>query len=720
MAGSRVSSEPLFSAHWHRVSDVRPRLADDVIVNQHVYRKRACHVLRRRSTNVFHRLDTISFDLIKRFDGQISVGELWKQSLLKYDADAPTQDELTRLLAELHAAELLVIDRRVPTDQLFARREKRQVRKREERFSNPLYLRFTLHDPDSWLSRCIPLSRAVFSRVTFYAWLALIAVAVLTLIAHGRELLVAISDPDLLSPRSAILLVLVYVPLKLLHEFAHALAIKRAGGAVRDTGIAFMVLVPLPYVDASAAAAFPNKLDRMLVSAAGILVELGCAAIGALLWVFGAGTVADIGLLLLLSGSVSTLLLNGNPLLRFDGYYLLADWLEIPNLSTRSRRAVSDAMRKLLTGQSDEVAHVEDRHERLWLLGYGIASSLYRTGLLLWIAWWISGRFLAFGLALAAFAVYTALLVPIARAIACVRRDTEFHATRPLLMLTIVPAVLCAIAVWLPLPHASVTRGVVWLPEDAIVRTSSACEIGVTPVLPGQEVRKGEVLFDCTDPELALNERDLRARLDELDARIGALAVTDPLAYERLKPERTATQAALTDTRERMDAGLHLASLNGRFDVSGASMLKGRALARGEIAAYVVPPDRRTVRVALSERAAGWLDDTSAQIQIRVSMGNGKSEIFNTRILRRTPRATRDVPSVALSSEGGGEHAIDPAGDGQQLLKPVFDLELAWPEELNAAPVGQNVGVRFEYAATPLASRLVAGLRRAFGSRSRV
>ena len=715
-----MSSDPLFSAHWHHVSSVCPRLADDVIVTHHVYRNRPCHVLQRRSTNVFHRLDTISFELVQHLDGQLSVGELWEYSLQKHDADAPTQDQLARLLAELHAAELLSIDKRLPTEQLFERREKRRERKQHERFSNPLYLRFSLHDPDSWLTRCVPLSRAVFSRVAFYLWVSLISIAVLCLLAHARELLIAINNPELLSPRSALLFVLLYVPLKLLHELGHALAIKRAGGAVRETGIALMVLVPLPYVDASAAAAFPDKADRMLVSAAGILVELGCAAIGALLWVTGTGLVAELGLVLLLSGSVSTLLLNGNPLLRFDGYYLLADWLEIPNLSTRARLAVFGAMRNILLGKKTDPPGVEDKRERIWLLGYGVVSSVYRTALLLWIAWWISGQYMAFGLVLAAFAVYSSLLIPIARGVTSLRRDHTFHAMRPLALLTLVPALFCAIALWLPLPHASVTQGVVWLPEEAIVRTTTGCEISEAPVPPGRDVHKGDVLFNCVDPELALIERELQARLDELDARTGALAVTDPLEYERLKPERLATMAALNDTRERMKAGLHLASLDGRFDVSGVSALEGRALARGEIAGYVVPPKRRTVRVALSERAAGLLDEQPAHIQIRVQMGDGKHEVIPAVVLRRTPRATRNVPSAALSKAGGGEHAIDPAGDGRQLLKPVVDIEIAWPKGLAAAPVGEHVGVRFEHAPTPLANRLLNGLRRAFDSRSRV
>jgi len=714
-----MSTESLFSAHWHRVRDVRPRLADDVVINRHVYRNRPCHVLQRRSTNVCHRLDTASFELVARLDGRTSISELWDRMLLELDADAPTQDALTTLMAELHAAELLVVDGRVPTEQLFERREKRRARERRERHTNPLYLRFALHDPDGWLTHCTPLAHAIFSRTVFLLWLALLGSAIAALIVHGDEFARAVANPDLLSPRTALLFVLVYPPLKLLHELGHALAIKRAGGAVHEIGVALMVLMPLPYVDASASAAFPDKADRMLVSAAGILVELAFAALGALLWVGATGVLGEIGFVLLLSGGLSTLLLNGNPLLRFDGYYLLADWLEIPNLATRSRRAVFSALRTTLVGKADDSPVVEDRRERFWLFGYGVSSASYRTGLMLWIAWWLSGRFFVFGLALAVFAIVMSVLVPLARGFAAVQRDPALHDRRPLVLLMAVPAVLVALVSWLPLPHASVTRGVVWLPDEAVVRATSGCEIGEAPAEVGTDVSKGDVLFDCHDPELVLVERELQARLDELDARIGGLAVSDPLAYERLEPERRATLAALTDMRVRIDAGLHVAALDGRFDTSGTSTLEGRALARGEIAGYVVPPDRRSIRVALGERAMGRFDAEPSRVEIRVAAGDGTSRVHRSSIVRRTPRSTRTVPNAALSTAGGGEHAIDPTGDGRLLLEPVVDFELAWPEALAAAPIGEHVGVRFVHAPTPLAGRVAEALRRAFDRRGR-
>lgn len=713
-----MSGDRLFSGHWHRVRDVRPRLADDVMSIRHVYRGRPSWVLQRRATSGVHRLDSAAFELVDQLDGQRTVGEVWEQALIERDSSAPTQDEWIALLAALQAAELLNVDRRVSPERLFERRDERRSRERRERRLNPLYLRFGLHDPDAWLTRLTPLSHALFSRTALVVWLALMVAGVLAILIGGESLVSAVTTQGFPSPRTALFMLLLYFPLKFLHELGHALAVKRGGGEVHEIGIALMVLVPLPYVDASASAAFPDKRDRMLVAAAGILVELMFAAIGALLFSGSSGVIAEIGLALLLVGGASTLLINGNPLLRFDGYYLLADALEIPNLVSRSRRAVLERLRAWLSGEPERGVSVSDVAERRWLLAYGVASALYRTGLMLWIAWWLSGRFPVFGGALALYALVTAMVLPLWRGLGVVASDPSLHAMRPRLLVSGIPLTIAALVMWLPLPHSNMTSGVVWLPDEAIIRAQGACEITATSVRPGDKVLEGQALFDCFDPELSLRERELIARGDELEARLAGFARGGPSEHSQLKSERRANDSALADTRERMAGGTRVAAVEGLFDIPGTAALLGRALERGAIAGYVVPSVQRTVRVALEESVAGRLDTGLSRVELRIRTGTNGLEIHRSSIIARTPRAGREVISAALSSVGGGEHRADPSGNGMQVLEPVFDIEIAWPDDAGPAPVGAHVDVRFVHEPTPLGGRLVDTLRRAFSERS--
>ena len=710
-----MSAESLFSAHWHRVAETRPHLAGDVEVRRHVYRGRVSWVLQRRSTSTVHRLDTAGFELVDRLDGHRTVEEVWEQALLERDRDAPTQDEWIGLLAELHAAELLVVDQRVPAERLFERREERRSRERRERHLNPLCLRFGLYDPDALLTRLLPLARASFSRPALLVWLALLAAGILALLPDTGRLAATLSDPAFPAAATALLFVLLYPPLKLVHELAHGLAVKRCGGEVHECGITLMVLMPLPYVDASASAAFPEKGQRLLVGAAGILVELAFAAFGALLWANASGLAAEIGLVLLLVGGLSTLLVNGNPLLRFDGYYLLADWLEIPNLATRSRRAVLGWLRALLSGERPRRPEApDDARERAWLLGYGVLAGLYRTGLMLWIAWWLSDRYLLLGLALAGFALHVSLLLPLLRGLRAVARDRALHAPRPLAVLLGVPVALAASVLWLPLPQASVTRGVVWLPDEALVRASGACEVMAAPVEPGERVSPGELLFDCADPELGMRERELLARADELAAHAAVRLAGEAASRAPLLAEQRANEAALADVRERIASGRRVAALEGVFGVLGSGELVGRAMSRGDIVGYVVPDRERTVRVALDDAAIERIDTALERVELRVAGARDTAGVHASSILARTPRPSRELPSALLGTDGGGEHPVEPGSEGRRATAPLFDLELAWPAAAAAAPVGVHVDVRFVHEPAPLAPRLARALRRLF------
>ena len=712
-----MSGGSLFSAQWHRVREVRPRLANDVIVLRHVYRGRTSYVLHRRATTGFHRLDAVSFELVDYLDGEITVGELWEQAITERDKDAPTQDEWIALLAELHAAELIVVDRRVPEERLFNQREEYQAAMRKQRFLNPLYLRFALHDPDRWLNRCVPLANRLFSRGAGIVWLLLMVLAFVSMISHGEQLVKDLTDGSILNTRNTLLFLLVYPPLKLIHEFAHALAVKRAGGEVHETGLALMVFLPLPYVDASASALFPDKVDRMLVSSAGILVELACAAIGILLWSNAGGVLQDVGLVMFMVGSISTLLLNGNPLLKFDGYYLLSDWIEIPNLAARSRRAVLGRLRSLISGENEPQKYDEDRAERIWLHTYGVTSALYRTLLMLSIAWMLSDRWFFLGSLIALFVVFLAVVLPTWRMLSALYKDPVYRTRRSIAVAGAIPVFMAAAAFWVPFPHANVVHGVIWIPDEAIVRVSSDCDISDVFAVPGSDVKAGDRLFTCEDLNAQARLQELIARVDELEVRRAGAAGRDPLLAKTLDAEIKASNAALQDTRTRIEAKHVIAELDGLFDVVDTSALHGRSPTRGDVVGYVIPPDTRTVRMAIDQRWITRFDNELRSISLRVLSANGQANVYNTTVLQRTPKATHMVASAALSSFGGGEHAADQSGDGRLLQEAVFDVELQWPDEAAFAAVGSHVDVRLVFNPTPLSVRLGTTIRQAIADR---
>ncbi len=599
---------------------------------------------------------------------------------------------------------------------LFSRGKEAASRDARSRFLNPLYLRFRLIDPNDLLHRLAWLGRALFGHAGACGWLCLMVLTLIQIAPLWGQLRYEFASFDFFSPANGIAFFLVYPVIKLLHEISHGLAVKRYGGEVHEMGVALLVLLPIPYVDASAAAAFPDKRHRMLVGAAGILMELGIAAVAALVWaVSEPGRVHDLAFMIMLVGGLSTVVFNGNPLLKFDGYYVLADALEMPNLADRSKRYLLGRLKHRLFGIPDPEATAHDAWEPVWLTGYAIASTSYRLVLMIGIAYMLSGRFFFFGVALALWVVAMQLALPAWKLLRFLAAQTGARRARALAVSCVLACVAFGLLGWLPVPLNTTTRGIVWLPENAIVRTSSRCEIVDVLALPGQAVEAGNPLFRCDDAELNTEVAVLQGQLDERTAERAGLDTVDRAKQQMLDNEITTLTSRHLRARQRQQALTVVARTAGRFTVAGGKALAGQHLDQGAVAAYIVPARERTVRVALEQSDVGYLADGVERIELLVSAGPEKPAPFATRIVRQTPQASVKVPSPALTTRGGGNLVADAAdATGHTAVEPVFDVQLAWPTDAPDVQVGGHVDVKFTHPPAPLAKRLASGIRRAF------
>ncbi len=178
-------------------------------------------------------------------------------------------------------------------------------------------------------------------------------------------------------------------------------------------GIMLLVFMPVPYVEASAAYAFRNKYHRMVVGAAGIMTELFLAAIAMVVWVLvEPGAVRSIAFNVMVISGVSTLLFNGNPLLRFDAYYVLSDFLEIPNFGTRSNQQLGYLLKRYLLGVKNNPPPARSSGEAVWLVTYSVASFFYRMFIMVVIALFVAGKFFIIGVLLAIWSIYGFLVHP--------------------------------------------------------------------------------------------------------------------------------------------------------------------------------------------------------------------------------------------------------------------------------------------------------------------
>ncbi len=702
-----MSTDSLFSEHWYRVKGLKPSLAPDVQIARHVYRLQPVYVLRRASTRSWHRISASGYALLSRFDGRRTVQDIWETSLAEHADKAASQGDLINLLAQLHEADLLIVDTRLDTEQMLGRRDRLQERDSRQRYWNPLFLRLRLMDPH-WLveriDRLIPQGCfSVLATVTVSLWV----MALFFLMPHWSELGYQLADNRVFNPANILLMSLLYPILKLLHELAHALVVKRYGGDVRECGIALLVLVPNPYVDASAASMFPDKYQRMLVSAAGILVEVTVAAMASLVWLNSTGLIQSAALSVMMIGFVSTLLFNGNPLLKFDGYYLLADWLEIPNLASKSRQYLLSILARLTGSRVATPVTLADEREKYWLIAYGVLSSAYRIALMFFIAWVISGQYFFFGGVLALYVCVTSIGLPLWKAIGFIGSQERDVRQRVLVSGTAALCLFAGAAVALPLPKVTVTDGIVWLPEQAVLRIEQACEVERLHVAPGSEVAAGDRLFDCVDSEWDTEVRVLKAELTQLDAERAGLLLTDPARHQQLMSQRNSILSRYELARKRLSLREVVARSAGQFLVEGSADLQGRYLQANTVAGFVVPADRRTIRLAMTQAEASWMDRGDQTIEVLVHGDQTSRQIFTSRITRRTPKASHQIATPALTTLGGGTLPAE-QGDNEVLVKEaIFDIELAWPDTAASQAIGTRVKVRFDQGAATLLERIL-------------
>lgn len=712
-------AESLFSPSWYRVAALKPRLRSHVQIHHHAYRGQDWFIVQDHFTGRHHRFSLEAYQVIGLMNGLRTLKDIWETACARLGEHMPTQDEVIALLSQLHRFDLLQAGALPDIDDLRKRRRTWTSRFLQN-LRSPLSLRFPLLDPETFLTRTMPLVRPLFGWLGLVLWLLVVGSAAILAGVHWTDLTGNLSD-RVFSLENLALMGLIYPLVKVVHEFGHAYMVKRWGGEVHEMGVMLLVLIPIPYVEASASLSLRDKRQRMLVGAAGILVELFLAGLAMLVWVqVEPGPVRAIAFNLMLIAGVSTLLFNGNPLIRFDAYYILADYLEIPNLGTRGVQFISSLAKRYLLGLDHIPSPAASTSEAWWLGSYAIVSLVYRILLSVQIILFVAGKFFVIGILLACWASCSMVLVPLKKISTFLLRDTAMQTRRPRVATAVLLplALLSAVIFLLPVPLYTVAQGVVWAPEESQVVAAANGFISEMPVASGTPVKAGEVLLRCTDPDLTGQVAVLAARHEEFLARYQYSRVNDLAEAEILKDEIARIEAELARSRERIDDLQIRSSGAGTLILPRADDLPGRFVRRGASLGYVLDPARMRIRVLVPQEDIDRIRNETREVTVRLA-----EELKNelpARIVRQVPAATHELPSMALSTEGGGLFALDPAQkDKAQVFERLFQLDLTLAIPL-ADKVEERAYVRFEHTPEPLGQRWWRALRRLLMSRFEV
>jgi len=643
----------------------RPRLRPGCRFTLHEFGGGPSWVLENPATGKFFRMGLREERIVRRFDGTRSMPEILTAAKEADSGEHLSPEEVLMLIQNLMAAGLLEEAPGAPAAPPPAKPP-----------FNPMFMRISLGNPDRVFGGIAEVWQGLPRQ-------AILAVGFLLVLAGGYAVFADFERfqgtlSGVFSAANMPAFLVTFVVLKLLHETAHGVVCRRYGGHVPDAGLYFVFFLPLTYIDATATWRFPSKWTRILVSSAGMLAELVVAGAAALVWSgTSLGAVNTAAANAVVAASITTLLFNANPLMRFDGYFILADLTGIPNLYTQAGKASSSWLGWVILGLPRPLSTPR------WMTVYGLACLVWRTTLTLGICIGAIALLHGIGLVLAALTLgssYLPLLKRLPRVWAG-WREKGLRISRLRLGILVGLAVF---VVFVPVIHPPAQPAVIEPAERHAVRIQCPGFIRQIAVHEGETVAAGQLLVRLENPDEHARLAKLLTTMRRAEAMANILQQT---SRSREMTQQLEQAAGLRKQAAEVEAYLATLSLTAPSDsvvyARDLEELKDTYLPTGREIMVLGSATRRAAHIALSEN----LYD-----RIRPKIGD-RVEVFVPGRLRTYPGTVTAVESVAtrllrheaLSALAGGPLAVltPPAGpasrkrsseEGPELVDPHFSV----------------------------------------------
>ncbi len=708
-----LSTELEFEEQAPQLRAIAPRLRPDADIVPQTFRGTTYFVLKDPVTLQFYRVRDTEREILGQLDGKTTLGEIHDRLRAKYGPEAPSFRELARFCYMLRHANLTVGEGGEETRWAVERATKKRNQQIKQKVTNFMYLTIPLIDPERFLNATMPYVRWVFTRAVFIIWLLVLGAAGLAFFYNAPEL--AQRANKVLEPGNLLFLYIAFALIKGAHEFGHAFAAKHLGAEVHRMGLMFLIFMPVLYCDATAIWAFPRKWPKVLVGAAGMMVELFIASLALFGWLMlEPGTLRTILYNMIFVASVSTVLFNGNPLLRYDAYYILADLIEIPNLRQRCTDYLKYLCKRYLVG--DRVPpNTDSPREKAWFVVYGIASAIYRCFVVVGITpvhrqpallprrHPQHRRGVPVGVRAAGQAGEVHLLRQgdAARAAAGGRRlrriglHHRLPGRRPAAQQQRARPVRAGAAEGGRRP-----RRVARLPDHRQRRRRRS------------SVKEGQVLAVLTNEELDNQLLTKKLEVQGSEARLRQGEVKNRAAAQAERANLEALRKDLTALQQRKDALTIRAPFDGRVIAPDLGRTSGRFVKLGE--SILTVASMRTLRVtAVLDNADVPAVREAPPNAVRIKFASDPSQTFTGTIERVDPSATRDVPPKALTNAAGGPVLLDPNAPGDpRALMPWYRVDIALNAEGQTPPVGSTGTVRFVTGKSPIGQQFWLHFRR--------
>ena len=701
----------LFSRDWYRLAELKPQLRRHVEVHTHHYRGERFYLLQNHSTGQFRRLTTQAYLLVALMDGKRSIESIWTLASERLKDELPTHEEVVQLVGDLYRGNIIKMDHAGDAAESLRFGNEQKRKKWLGKLRSPLSVQIPLIDPNRFLDKTKTWVNLFFTKSFAVVWLLMVGMLLVFAGRHWDELTSNLSD-QILAADNLFLLWLVYPFIKILHELGHAYVVKRYGGEVHEVGVMLLVFFPMPYVDASSSTSFANKHQRMFVDAAGMMVELFIASIAMLIWL-GAedGLTKSFAYNILFIAGVSTIVFNGNPLLRFDGYYLLADWLEMPNLAQNSNKYWAYISKRVLFGIRNLPTPAKSNFEAFVFLIYGAASFIYRIFISITIALFVASKYFFVGVILAIWSVVMVWLWPLLKMLyKTVKSQEKSSGSRsPTVVLLSLGLVFYLLLFEVNLPKTTSIEGIVLAKKDSRLVVNEGCFFDAWLKPAGSILRSGDPVVSCHNDKLETELLASQWQLKEIKAKMRG-SYNDPVQMNVLKEEINLLSNTVKELESRISALVINSEVDGELYIGNEKDRVGDWLKRGDVLGFVVGKEHIKINAMLPEYLIEEVRNEVESIRLMVSSDLQPLDIIKD--WKIFPSTSREVVSALLTEQGGGDIKLDPSQENK-TIESYFFVEIL-PKEPLHSHINQRVYLQFVHQGEPIGFRAYRIVRRTF------
>lgn len=638
-----------------KLGDVALRARQDLEVSRHVFADKVTYVLRDPITFESHRFSVADYEVFVAMSAEEPLGEVFEQLVEKEILTERAKEDFFNFAANL--VHLGLVGLPGPDGKmLYHRAEQRSLAMRNNVLKNFLFQQIPLFNPDRFLDRTIHLVRFVFSKWFVTVWACGIIAALAIVIGRWSDFTSPLAD--ILTLRNIPLVWGVLFGLKIVHEFGHAYACKHFGGRVPAMGLYLIAGNPCAFVDASAAWGFPSRFHRIVVSLGGMYVESIVGIVAVFVWAFsGSPALQSLAHHVIFMATAVTLLFNANPLMKYDGYFILCDATGFPNLRQRSTNEVGKLLKRWVLG----LDHVQTKLElsTVALVSYGIASSIYKVVVVLSISSMVAARFALLGLAMAGYYVISTVYGMYSTALRYLWTSPEVQPIRTrartlgYCLLATVPLLLL-----LPIPTGVRSTGRVAAQNEIEISNEVPGIVRGVHATPGQRVGSNTPIITLEN-EAAVEQlvQDTR-QLNESQLRYHYASQVD-----RDAAAKTAEQIHFLESQFQF-AESQLESLEVRADRDGVLMTclpddeVGQFLPPGSTVAVVGSGPWVVKLLATAETMVSAQPKVGKRVQVRLRSQPGR--LLQGTITRVAKAGSREINDESLTHLAGGMIPVNP------------------------------------------------------------